>query len=577
MPYPNEHACRLLPPGQFQEGSFRRTTRNHNGKQYSVIMGRKTGETTMTEQAYRYDKDVWTSTTAGAHCRGHDGTFEPAAPANSSQQQQAVYSAYRFIQDSAYSIRTETHQGRNHLVVPVIMMIEGVHNGSHGPLLYLSEELGRFPDSWNGIPITISHPEEKGNMISANRPDIIDSRVVGRVYNTFFQDGKLKAEAWLDEEKMKQHSSVALAYIRQQRPLDVSIGVFTDEELINGDWNGESYVGIARNHRPDHLALLPGGTGACSWEDGCGVRINQGMEGGGKMEKSFGSHLIEEEGLYNLQKEVAMKGFFLSNIQVNGLPTNIGFKELIASLQGKLDRMDDDTKAHFLSEVFADYVIYEVNNRGNNVVPLGGNFFKRNYQILANGKIEFIGEPILVQKRVEYITMQKLVRTKGGVMTMENCEKIEFLVKNEFQEADREWLGTCDESVLDKLVSVVEKKTHEAPKVMTKEEAIQTLQEQLSDPNKFLGLLSVDMQEQMKHGLSLYKLEKQRIVDKILRNSKSFTADELNAKPIDELGKMASLITPTTDYSVLGGNYGVEQLDMLLPTGIEVIKGGENK
>lgn len=32
---------------------------------------------------------------------------------------------------------------------------------------------------------------------------------------------------------------------------------------------------IARNLNPDHLALLPGGTGACSWEDGCGVRANE--------------------------------------------------------------------------------------------------------------------------------------------------------------------------------------------------------------------------------------------------------------------------------------------------------------
>lgn len=78
-PYPNEHACRLRPPGDFQEGSFRRTERKHEGKTYSVIMGKLTGEDTMTEQAYRYPKDTWEAGEASAHCKDHDGSFEAAS------------------------------------------------------------------------------------------------------------------------------------------------------------------------------------------------------------------------------------------------------------------------------------------------------------------------------------------------------------------------------------------------------------------------------------------------------------------------------------------------------------------
>jgi len=78
-PYPNEHACRLRDPGDFQEDSFRRISREHEGKKYSVIMGRLTGETTMTEQAYRYPKDTWDAGEAGSHCEAHDGTFEAAS------------------------------------------------------------------------------------------------------------------------------------------------------------------------------------------------------------------------------------------------------------------------------------------------------------------------------------------------------------------------------------------------------------------------------------------------------------------------------------------------------------------
>lgn len=78
-PYPNEHACRLRDPDDFQDDSFKRTEREHEGKKYSVIMGRLEGETTLTEQAYPYDKEVWTAAEAKSHCKDHDGTFEPAS------------------------------------------------------------------------------------------------------------------------------------------------------------------------------------------------------------------------------------------------------------------------------------------------------------------------------------------------------------------------------------------------------------------------------------------------------------------------------------------------------------------
>ena len=79
MPYPNEHACRLRQPGEFQPDSFRRVSRKHEGKTYVVIMGRLKGEETATEQAYRYPKDTWEVDEARDHCKEHDGIeFEPA-------------------------------------------------------------------------------------------------------------------------------------------------------------------------------------------------------------------------------------------------------------------------------------------------------------------------------------------------------------------------------------------------------------------------------------------------------------------------------------------------------------------
>lgn len=78
-PYPNEHACRLQDPASFQADSFRRTERKHNGKTYSVIVGRPKGQTATREQAYRYPRSGWTAAEARAHCTSHGGKgFEAA-------------------------------------------------------------------------------------------------------------------------------------------------------------------------------------------------------------------------------------------------------------------------------------------------------------------------------------------------------------------------------------------------------------------------------------------------------------------------------------------------------------------
>jgi len=195
------------------------------------------------------------------------------------------------INNQGYTIRLALHNGRKHLVVPVVMMVEGVHAGSAGALLHPANELGRWPLSWNGIPVTINHPQRDGMAVSVNdTPDTMERETIGRIFNSHMEGNKLKAEAWLDEELLAHNDSDALGHIRAQRPVEVSVGVFTDQEQVEGIYEGHAYQAIARNHRPDHLALLPQGWGACSWDDGCGIRNN---------EKGSGAELTGEPTLAN--------------------------------------------------------------------------------------------------------------------------------------------------------------------------------------------------------------------------------------------------------------------------------------
>lgn len=181
--------------------------------------------------------------------------------------------------NESYTGRAETFEGDEYWVVPVVMMVEGVHNGSHGPLFHSIEELGKIPEAWNGIPVTIQHPTDDIGNVSANSPAILEAWSVGKVFNTHVDGDKLKAEAYIKISKINKLSPEVFQYIKEGKPLEVSVGVFSDEVQKIGNHNGEKYSIAATNHRPDHLALLPGAIGACSWEDGCGIRVNsEGIE-----------------------------------------------------------------------------------------------------------------------------------------------------------------------------------------------------------------------------------------------------------------------------------------------------------
>lgn len=480
------------------------------------------------------------------------------------------------VQANSYTIRTTMHQGRKHIVVPVVMMVEGVHNGSHGPLLHTITELGKYPDVWNGIPVCIGHPSDGNLNISANSPDVIDNEIVGRVYNTHVDGPKLKAEAWLDEQRMNEKAPQALGYIRENRPLDVSIGVFTDDEAAEGQWNGETYTAVARNHRPDHLALLPGGVGACSWADGCGVRVN--AKGG--------------------TVDVSKKLMTLADLAKEGksvLLNEFGHQEIAMAIQTKLDRMDDDTKKHYLHDVFDDYFVYEKSNSNDN----GYELFKRTYTVNEDdGSVEFTGEAIPVVRKVDYVAMEKgMKRTKmpdvnkkGGIETMgkndekKSCcpEKVELLIQSEhsqFVEEDRELLESFDQTMIDKLVAPVanleaasEEKTEEKKEDVgvNKEEAIKVLQEQLKTPEQFIGILPESMRDMMNEGLKLHQEKRQVLISKIVAHSDAFTEKELASKDMAELEKIGKLIPEKADYSVFAGGVKVNtnSEEVLLPPGV---------
>ena len=494
-------------------------------------------------------------------------------------------------QPQDYETRYETYKGSKYLVVPIIMMAEGVHNGSHGKVYHSAEALEKYPAAWNGIPIVIYHPEEDGINVSANRPDIIEQVQVGRVFGTHFENNQLRAEAWLNEKRLKKISPESYTMIQNKDQLEISVGVFTDDEEVNGEWQGEVYTAMSKNHRPDHLALLPGLKGACSWEDGCGVRVNQ--EGGGIV-RDIASHI---QSLCELHNYETGKKQLLEVIH----------QKLNASRSAMVQPATISAPYYWVDELFDDYFIYKDEAKPEQ-------FLQQDYKLDKNGNLVLVGDPKLVTEDVSY----KLVNTnknKGGPQTMteknaKGCcpEKVELLIQSEsfsFDEDNREWLDTLEEAQIDKLLeaeSVFDENTNlkgqitdlterltameskvkrtkpVAPLQMNKEQALKVLKEHLEDPDRFLALLPADSRRQMEHGLRLHQAYRSDLVSKIKENAPEdvYSDQELLSMEDADLEKISKLVRPKVDYSAMRINSGMAAYDSpvepLLPPGASMPK-----
>jgi len=170
-----------------------------------------------------------------------------------------------------FEIKKEVIGDIEYVVVPVIAMVEGVRN----KLLYTADEIAKNVEQWDGVPVTINHPESRrGTSVGANSSPQLMEIQVGKMFNTTVIGGKLKGELWISIERVKEVSPESLSAIEEGR-LEVSVGLFSAGDGTKGVWNNEEYNEKLFDFTPDHIALLPEGLGACSWADGCGVRDNR--------------------------------------------------------------------------------------------------------------------------------------------------------------------------------------------------------------------------------------------------------------------------------------------------------------
>lgn len=166
------------------------------------------------------------------------------------------------------AVRSEQHQGRSYTVVPVIALKEGVIHAMNSDCDEFVPASELHVHGWEQKPLFVGHPLVNGRPVSGAHPQVA-STAVGFVRHAAVGDGRLTMEAWVDDAKADDE---LLDVLRANLGMDVSVGVFTANDDTAGEHDGKRYESTWRGIRPDHLALLPKDTGACSWEMGCGVR-----------------------------------------------------------------------------------------------------------------------------------------------------------------------------------------------------------------------------------------------------------------------------------------------------------------
>lgn len=460
----------------------------------------------------------------------------------------------------SYSIRNETLQGDEYIVVPVTLMVEGVHSGSHGAVYHSADELGKIVESWNGIPVTIGHPQVNGQYASANSPAVLTEWSVGTVFNAYMDGDALKAEAWILKENIEALSPELLQRINDREQIEVSVGVFSDEETVEGIWNTETYDSIARNHRPDHLALLSDEVGACSIDDGCGIRVNKRV----MTEKKL---IVNDENQLKVFKELNRSKFTINAT---------GFTELSYKAMNALDAKDGNGFSYYLEEMFDNELIFHERNYSANT----SKYYKQTYQENAAGEIELTGEAVQVKREITYPLVPqtngevvKSKRTKFNNMSEEKCtecvkEAANVLIANKatsYAETDRKWLETLSEEQLEKMTPVKVEKTPEI-----KANKVQTMEE-------YLKTVPTEVREQVETGLRVNAEQRTAMVIAITANETSvFSKEDLEAMPMETLKKVYKMADVEKEegagiYINTNGNGNAEEetVEVMSPVGVE--------
>lgn len=428
--------------------------------------------------------------------------------------------------------RDETVNGVNYRVYPVTMLVEGVHHGAVGaPSYYSAEVLRNCAQQWNGVPVPIYHPQDaQGNYISANSNGVPN---IGTIRNAFYENGKLKAEVWLQVDKAIALRESIIDECNSGN-MEVSTGLFADVVEQAGQWNSEDYAVVIQSITPDHLALLPGQTGACSRTDGCGIRPHAKKEGD------------------NVSKYEALRA---EKLKAN----TASHDEIREQLRRYVDSQDkswtdqegnEQYSIYYVEAVYPTYFVMREESSVN-----GRRLYKMLYSE-NNGRVIIDPARIEVFKKTEYLPVQGNSEGEKQMANKEPCcpEKVRALIANQnttFTDADAEWLESLTADQLGHFEAMAEAAASNAkPK----------------DLNEWLSIVPAEVRGVVNAGLKQLDKARQDMISTVLANeSNTFSEEQLKAmdnatlEGISALSVKPAQVTYQNQYIGQGGGGATAQ------------------
>ena len=244
MPYPNYHSARIQDPDDFEK---LRTKKIADG--VLLIVGRLTGETKTSTQAYRFDKEIFTATEAKAWLKKHKikyTSFEAAKKTTSS-----IFS----------SIDAKPEIEDNSITIPFVKDGTKAFDAKGKKHTITSEALDSSYDSYVGGIVTVNHKIREQGIISevCRRGEFVDGTITGlsdeaieiigsSAYRGVSQESVILEENDTNITKLRG-TGVTLVIYPEKPACDIADGCGAPIASIeSGTWDYEKYdVGTINN------------------------------------------------------------------------------------------------------------------------------------------------------------------------------------------------------------------------------------------------------------------------------------------------------------------------------------------
>ncbi|HGG8913705.1 hypothetical protein [Enterobacter hormaechei] len=181
---------------------------------------------------------------------------------------------------NSQSIRRETYNGREHLVLPSYTLPANVvMNGG----LYTAEEIDAHYQGLEGTLAPLGHPQVNGQFVSAFSPEGINAGHIGAWNRNVKKSGnRIYVEKWVDVARAEESEGgrellervAAIERGDEVPPIHTSVAAFLDQLEPNEQQRATGAEWVAKIHSMDHDAILLHEIGAATPEQGVGLMVN---------------------------------------------------------------------------------------------------------------------------------------------------------------------------------------------------------------------------------------------------------------------------------------------------------------